>query len=171
MILPVYLLFVFGAVVAAFAVLAIYHRQHRRPLITCPETLKPARIEVDRRHELYTLMRGIKETRLKSCTRWPERADCDQDCVVQVEAGPAVIERILGKWYDKRNCAICAMPLVQYDYQRGRAAALNRDGTFLELRDMNWNEFPMSLKDLEPICWKCHEKELIRRRDSRVSVV
>jgi hypothetical protein len=89
--------------------------------------------------------------------------------VAQVDAGPAVVERILDKWYDGRNCAICAMPLVRNDFQRGRAAALDCDGALVELRDMNWNEFPMGLERFDPICWNCHGVELERRRERRAA--
>lgn len=167
MVLSVYMLFVLGAAITALIILTISHRRSARRVITCPETFKNEVIEIDRAHELYTLLRDKKETRLKSCTRWPERDDCDQDCVAQVDAGPAVIDRILGKWYDGKNCAVCAMPLVRYDFQRGRAAALDGDGTLVELRDMNWNEFPMSLERFTPICWKCHEAQLAQRRERR----
>lgn len=167
MILPVYMLFVLGVAVATLVILMVHHRRPKSNVIICPETLNSAEIQVDRMHQLYTLWRDQKETRLKSCTRWPERAECDQDCIAQVEPGPAVIDRILGRWYDSKNCAICAMPLVRTDFQRGKAAALDRDGALVELREMNWNEFPMSLERFDPICWKCHATELQRRRERR----
>lgn len=169
MILPVYMLFVLGVAVAAFVVLTVYHRRPKKQAIVCPETLQSEVVEIDRAHALYTLLRDKKEVRLKSCTRWPDRAECDQDCVVQIDAGPAVVERILSKWYDGRNCAMCATPLVRNNFQRGRAAALDRDGALVELRDLNWNEFPMSLERFYPICWKCHGVELERRRERRAA--
>lgn len=169
MILPVYMLFVLGAAIATFAVLTLHYRRPNKQVIICPETLNSVEVEIDRAHELHSLLRDKKETRLKSCTRWPERSNCDQDCVAQIEAGPAVVDRILSKWYGGRNCAICAMPLARNDFQRGRAAALDRDGALVELRDMNWNEFPMNLERFDPICWKCHATELERRRELRAA--
>ncbi len=43
---------------------------------TCPETRQAASVEMDQRHARRSAWRGIKQLRLKTCSRWPERADC-----------------------------------------------------------------------------------------------
>lgn len=170
MVLPVYMLFVLGSAVAAFFVLrASERREHPSvKLVTCPETNVGELVEVDRRHQLLTLARGIKETRLKSCSRWPARADCGQECLAQIEPSSQV-ERILERWYDAQKCGICSRPLTRYDWHRGRAAAIDSAGQLVELREMDWTRFPNVLSHYAPLCWNCHETELVRVRASRVA--
>lgn len=169
MVLPVYLLFVLGAATAALIVLVIYHREPRKRNVMCPESGMPAEVEIDGLHAFYTLLRDQKEIRLKSCSRWPQRAGCDEDCLAQIASGPA-IERVVAKWCNGKKCAICAMPITRLDWQRGRAGALDTKRNLIELRDMNWNEFPMVLEQYEPLCWRCHETELVKRRQARDTI-
>jgi hypothetical protein len=49
-------------------------------VITCPENRKPAGVMVDTGHVLLMTLTGKEDLRLKSCSRWPERQDCGQEC-------------------------------------------------------------------------------------------
>ncbi|HEY3204662.1 MAG TPA: hypothetical protein VGL03_13510 [Thermoanaerobaculia bacterium] len=55
-------------------------------VITCPETGCPAAVKVDMGHAARTSVVGETELRLESCSRWPERAGCGQECLAQIEA-------------------------------------------------------------------------------------
>ena len=55
-------------------------------VITCPENHRPAGVTVDTGHVLLTTFEGKPDLRLKSCSRWPERQDCGQQCLSQIEA-------------------------------------------------------------------------------------
>ena len=61
------LYFVFPLVAGAFV------RYRGKRVITCPETRKPAAIEVDAGHAALTAAISHPELRLKACSRWPER--------------------------------------------------------------------------------------------------
>lgn len=75
------LTFVGGALVWMYA----EARELREPrTILCPETLLPAEVNVDGSHAARTALAGREELRLRACSRWPERRDCDQACVLQV---------------------------------------------------------------------------------------
>lgn len=73
--------------------ISIFSRYHGNRLVTCPETHDTAVVELDARHAAVTGLVGHEQLRLKSCSRWPERADCDQDCISQALHDPIVLER------------------------------------------------------------------------------
>jgi hypothetical protein len=58
-------------------------------LVACPENQQSATVSIDARHAAETGVDGCPELRLCDCTRWPERANCDQACLSKAaEAGP-----------------------------------------------------------------------------------
>jgi hypothetical protein len=57
--------------------------------VTCPETGHPARVGVDARKGAVGLTFGVLRLRVESCSRWPERAHCDQACRGQIR-GPGL---------------------------------------------------------------------------------
>src|SRR6266508_5356565 len=88
--------FVFPLVAGTFV------RYRGKRVITCPETRKPAAVEVDAGHAALTAATHHRDLRLKSCSRWPERQDCGQECLLQVELAPedCLLRNILTSWYD-----------------------------------------------------------------------
>ena len=52
--------------------------------VTCPETRNPVVVRVDAAHSVATALSGPEYLRLSSCTRWPARSGCDQDCVYEL---------------------------------------------------------------------------------------
>jgi hypothetical protein len=58
-------------------------------LVACPEDQRPAAVGIDALHAAATGVDGCPELRLSSCTRWPERANCDQACLAQAIRGEA----------------------------------------------------------------------------------
>ncbi|MBZ5596703.1 MAG: DUF1761 domain-containing protein [Acidobacteriia bacterium] len=49
--------------------------------VTCPETRQQVAVNFDALHAAVSGMGGRSKLRLAGCTRWPERADCGQDCI------------------------------------------------------------------------------------------
>jgi hypothetical protein len=62
---------------------AIYERYSGGRLVACPENKQPAVVGIDVRHAAATVMDGRSDLRLSDCTRWPERAKCNQACLSQ----------------------------------------------------------------------------------------
>ncbi len=61
------------------------YRSRRGPRhVTCPETKATVVVHVDAAHSVATALNGPEYVRLSSCTRWPSRAGCDQDCVFEL---------------------------------------------------------------------------------------
>ena len=60
--------------------------------VLCPETKAPAAVEIDAVHCAATSLTGTEYMRLKTCSRWPEKRGCDQDCVYELFPSRAVPE-------------------------------------------------------------------------------
>ena len=75
-------------VVRAVPAVRAYLEFRGKRLVTCPETQKPAAIDVAAGEAAVGAFLSEPTLRLKECSRWPERADCGQDCLQQVEANP-----------------------------------------------------------------------------------
>jgi hypothetical protein len=58
--------------------------------VDCPETHAPVSVRFNALRAVWTGLAGPPKLRLADCTRWPERADCGQECIPDaVEARPA----------------------------------------------------------------------------------
>ena len=57
-------------------------------LVTCPETRQPVGVALDLKHVAATGIGHAPALRLRTCTRWPERQDCGQECLAQIQAAP-----------------------------------------------------------------------------------
>ena len=141
--------------IAAFSWDSFADYRRRRALV-CPETKDKVDVEVDARHAWKTTLQGRPHLRLRTCSRWPERYPCDEDCLAQVKATPDLLELVLAKWHQGRCCALCAKPLVKNDWQGGRVGLLHR-GALLELRDLRLEDIFFVLEGCTALCWQCHQ--------------
>jgi hypothetical protein len=80
-------LFLIGAVVlVALPVgfsLQPYFRNRGRLTFVCPENHEPVTVELDNKFAFKTALRGEEHERLESCSRWPEKGECGQECLAQ----------------------------------------------------------------------------------------
>ena len=161
------LLFFLGAVLVTGLPVALslqnYYRNRGRQSVTCPDSGQVVDIEVDRKFAFWSALRGQEHSRLESCSRWPEKEDCGQECLAQLEPSPENIERQLTKWYQGKTCAICARALSPGDWRRSRLAVLNERQKLFELRDMHLDELQTALQGMRPLCWNCHQEERARQ--------
>ena len=72
----------------------IFDRYRGKRAITCPETQAQARVSFAAWRAAISGLSGQPKLRLATCSRWPMRADCGQDCIpeatqVQPEGKPA----------------------------------------------------------------------------------
>ncbi|MEK6283871.1 MAG: hypothetical protein AABN95_26255 [Acidobacteriota bacterium] len=56
-------------------------KYHGTRVVACPETGRPALAEVDALHASLTSVVGRPDIRLESCSRWPLKNQCGQDCL------------------------------------------------------------------------------------------
>jgi len=89
--------------------LAWWLRMRGTRVVVCPETAEPAAVEVDAAHAAVTALVEKPDIRLKDCSRWPERAGCEQPCVAQIADAPTETRAsdMLKRWYFGKHCAIC----------------------------------------------------------------
>jgi hypothetical protein len=57
-----------------------YSRHRDTKIVTCPETERPAVVEVDAQHASLTSTVGLPDIRLENCWRWPLKAQREQEC-------------------------------------------------------------------------------------------
>ena len=150
--------------VVPFAVGAFIRYRGKR-VITCPETRKPAAIEVDARHAALTGATGHPELRLKSCARWPERHECGQECLLQVELSPedCLVRNILTNWYAERTCVSCGREFRENHWLDPKPALLSPEGKTLEWSDIPPEKLPEVLATHFAVCWTCHITETFCR--------
>jgi len=89
-------------ILAILAVAAVYvliprmahvFGRHRAPRwLPCPETGRPAKVDIDASRAALTSAFGEPDVRAQDCTLWPERSGCAESCLRLPE--PAMPERL-----------------------------------------------------------------------------
>ncbi|HYM11808.1 MAG TPA: hypothetical protein VEU62_13820 [Bryobacterales bacterium] len=134
-------------------------------VVTCPETKQFAAVEVDARGAAVSGLFGKPALRLSDCSRWPERWDCGQECVRQIEAAPAdcLVRVMLEKWYAGKSCVCCGKSLHEMNWLQHRPALRTPEGRTLEWWEINAEQIPEALRTHQPVCWDCHVDQTFRR--------
>jgi hypothetical protein len=156
----------FGALyyIVPFAVAAFFKYRGTR-IITCPETREYAAVEVDVKHATATAARGEIDLRLKSCSRWPEKKDCGQECLTQIEVAPheCLLRNIIVNWYRDKSCALCGKAFGEINWYDHKPAIINSEGKTLEWSEIAPERVPAAMTTHNPVCWDCHVAETLRR--------
>jgi len=58
-----------------------YHTYREGRTVNCPETHAPVSVRFNALRAAWSSLSGPPKLRLADCTRWPERADCGQECI------------------------------------------------------------------------------------------
>jgi len=165
------LLFLLGAVfLASLAILwavdaaSFYRRYRGKRIITCPETKKPEAVEVAAGSEAVRALLG-PHLHLKDCTRWPERADCGQMCLSQVEDSPedCLVTNIIARWYEGKSCAYCGTNFTHLEWHDHRPALRDAQGKTVQWTAVPAQTLPDVLQTHKPVCWQCHVHESFRQ--------
>lgn len=156
-----YLSFVLVLGLMACVVLMLKAHQYfsRKARVLCPETRNPAAVRLDTAHAVQTFFTNVEELRIRDCERWPERADCQQDCLLQVDAKPVILERTLAKFYEGKACARCNTALTRNDWEHGSFAMVNENNVYIPAAQIPLNRMPMALDGYRPLCRICHQAE------------
>lgn len=141
-------------------------------VITCPENQRPAGVVVDARHAAATALGKVPELRLASCSRWPERAGCGQECLRQIEASPegCLVHNILTKWYEGKVCAWCGQPFGEIDWAGRKPALLGADGVSVEWSEVPADKLPETLAAASPVCFACHTANKLVREHPELAL-
>jgi len=165
----VFVLFVLGLVLAVYLGIAIraWIRLRGQRVVTCPETRAPAGVTVDVGHAAATAVWEKADVRLATCTRWPERAGCDQWCVAQIAASPEEtrVRTMVARYFDRRRCAICQSRIGPPKTARLQPGFMNP----VTREAVAWNAVPPqylpdAIARRRPLCADCTLAESSRER-------
>jgi len=150
--------------VVPFAVGAFLRYRGTR-VITCPETREPAAVEVDSRHAAATAALGDIDLRLKHCSRWPEKKDCGQECLLQIEISPeeCLLRNIIARWYRDKSCVLCGKPFGEINWFDHKPAIIDDNAVTHEWGEIAPEKVPAAMETNLPVCWDCHVAETLRR--------
>ena len=135
-------------------------------VILCPETGRPAGVTVDMKHaEKTAIFSAEPDLRLASCSRWPERAGCGQECLSQIESTPGecAVRFQLEHWYAGKRCIYCRKPFEVIEWHDHKPTLVNGDGELLAWTDIAPEKLPEVLSTHFPVCWSCDAIERFRR--------
>jgi len=133
-------------------------RYRGKRIITCPETRKPAAVKVDSSHAAVTAIAGPPKLRLSACSRWPEREDCGQECLLEVELTPedCLLQNILNRWYEDKHCVLCGRKFAHIQWLDHKPALFDYEGRTIEWNEVAPEQIPEALSSHYPVCWDCH---------------
>jgi hypothetical protein len=170
-----YLLFALIIITAAFVFARVSRalKFHGKMLVTCPETSKPAAVKVDLTRAAMTSLGGHVQPELGDCSRWPERSDCGQDCVVQVEKDPQGhrVWTIASKWFEGKKCVYCKKPIPPFLYSDHKPAVICAEKITTQWDQICTEKLPETLSTAYPVCWSCHVAETFIREHSDLVVI
>jgi hypothetical protein len=150
----------------AWFVIRTYRLYRGMRVVTCPETRAPAAVKLDAGRAAVTGLTGnVVEFRLKSCSRWPQRQQCGQECLSQIQAAPEKcrVESARAKALRDARCAICGLDLGTIGRSASNLVLMSPDRRRrLEWDEVRPEELPRVLSTYSPICWNCHMEESLR---------
>jgi hypothetical protein len=161
-----------GVLVGAGAVFLLARRLLRAWLlyrgtrvVVCPESREMVAIAVDAAHAAVTAAQGSPRLRLDACTRWPERRNCGQECLGQVESAPeaCLLHRILADWYRGKSCAFCSREIGAIQWHDHKPALVSPEGVLVDWTGFRAEQVIDVLAKHKPVCWNCRVAEGFRR--------
>lgn len=143
----------------------VYFNYRGKRLITCPETHATAAVEVAAKEAVVGAFLTEPTLRLSECSRWPERQDCGQECLQQIEIDPAncLVWNIVSRWYEGKSCVFCRKPIGPLHHLDHAPALLGPDFKTTEWKQMRPDQLTEVMATHQPVCWNCHIAETFRR--------
>jgi len=141
-----------------------YVKYHGKRVITCPETNCHEAVELDASLAAMSSFFERPELRLTSCTRWPERQDCAQDCLREIESSPfgCALRAMLDNWYKGKQCVYCRRVFEEVHWFDHKPALQAPEGGIVEWSDVRPEAIPDVLQTHQPVCWNCRIVEDFR---------
>jgi|CXWL01.1.fsa_nt_gi hypothetical protein len=152
------------AAVAAVAFgyfLYAWSRRRGERRVICPETLQPVGVELAAGHVALT-----GELRLGRCDRWPERANCGQECLAQIADSPdgCLVRTRVAAWYHGASCVFCGKEIPDFGATEHAPAVLSPDNVTRSWQEVHAAELDQVLTTHRPVCWDCHVVQTLYRK-------
>ena len=143
-----------------------YLQARGKRVVTCPETHCAAAVELDAKGAGLKAFRGGNYLCLQDCSRWPDRKDCAQDCLSEIQAlgKGCLVRNIVAGWYRGKVCVYCQKPVDNVAEWTGQMPALlGQDSKTVSWGDIPAETLPEIFTSHKPVCWSCHIAETFRR--------
>ena len=162
------------AIMVAIFLIPVLRFYRGTRLVACPETKRPAAVKIDAFRAAFTLF-GDEPGRLRlaDCSRWPEKADCGQECLGEVERDgeSCMVRNLVASWYRNQSCVFCAKRIPEVTWSEHRPALLAPDGLTVSWKDVEPENLPDVFSTHKPVCWDCHVvQSVVRERPDVVTV-
>ena len=165
-------------VVRAIPALRSYFDFRGKRLVTCPETHKPEAVDVAAGEAALGAFLDEPTLRLKHCSGWPERQDCGQECLQQIDANPenCLVWNIVSNWYKGKECVYCHKTFGRLRHLDHTPALIGPDQKTVEWKELKPQQLTELFSTHRPVCWNCHctetflrvHPELVVQRDRRL---
>jgi hypothetical protein len=168
LILAAILTLLIGAIVCGITLaFRTFLRYRGQRIVTCPETHRPAAVHVDIGKAVSERIWGKPEIRLDQCSRWPEKRNCGQECLSQVNADPAncLVWNIVAEWYKGKSCAYCQKPFGEIHWHDRHPALLSPERIATQWNEIPAEKLPEVFERHLPVCWNCYIAETFRRQN------
>ncbi len=147
----------FALVVGGAVFFRVWYAWRQRRLITCPDNEKPAAVRLDALRAAASAWAGREDLRLSECSRWPEKQDCGQECLRQIQKGPGecLVQTLVTRWYEDKACSCCGKPIHEVAWADQRPGLRAPDGRYMAWTDVPPETLPDVFKTHAPVCWDC----------------
>jgi hypothetical protein len=158
--------FVASWIPLAFAMARNYRRFRGPRIVICPETITPEAVEVGAMHAAWTAAAGYRQFSLTTCSRWPEREGCPQQCLAQIEnaSDGCLVRARVERWYEGSACAFCRKPIGPIHWFDRRPGLVSPDREIRDWRDVAVEDLAESFAACRPVCFDCSVAETFRAR-------
>jgi len=139
-------------------------------LVTCPETHETVAVRVAAGRAALARITGNERVELSQCTRWPERKDCDQACLGELEADPEKhsVWKIVSRWYEGKSCIYCRRPIGELHHLDHPPGLIDQQGKLIEWEKIPAEKLPKELASARAVCWNCTVVEGFRREHAEL---
>jgi hypothetical protein len=142
-----------------------YSRYRGTKIVTCPETGRPAIVEVDALHASLSSTLGFADIRLKSCSRWPMQEQCGQECLTDLDVAPGecLVSGVLMRWYRGKTCCYCRKRFEELHWGDHKPALQSPEGLLVRWSGVPIENISTVMETHLPVCWDCYIVQSFRR--------
>lgn len=148
-----------------FILVRSYARFRGRRVVVCPESREPVQVRVDAVRAAVTEALDQPKLRLESCSRWPERKGCGQECLEQIESAEdgCLVRAMLARWYVDSSCVVCSRPFSEIHWYDRKPAFLDPERRTVDWKEVAAEDLPRVLATHQRLCWDCQAAQTFRR--------